>query len=261
MASLIVGHGRIVGIAPKAKIMPIRARRATTIPSGIDWAIEHGAQIINISQETPDQPAIRSAVERALAAGAVVVASAGNAPSDTDIISPANFPGVIAAAAIGRNGQRAEISVKSTALVLAAPGDDLSMASPHGAYVTGSGTSGAAALISGVAALVKAKYPNLSGREIYHRLTATADDKGAPGRDSEYGFGIVNPVKALTTDVPPLPEETTDAPAASPTNAAPPADGDAGLPTITLLALGVGVLLLVGLVILAVVLASRRRPT
>jgi len=108
-----------------------------------------------------------------------------------------------------------------------------------------------------VAALVKAKFPNLSGREIYHRLTVTADDKGAPGRDNEYGFGIVNPVEALTADVPPLPAQTTNAPAASPTNAAPPIDSG-GLPTITLLALGVGVLLLIGLVILAVVLATRR---
>ena len=123
------------------------------------------------------------------------------------------------------------------------------------------GTSNAAALISGVAALVKAKFPNLSGREIYHRLTATADDKGAPGRDNEYGYGIVNPVKALTADVPPLPERDHQGPRRQPHQRRHPPTAAAGLPTITLLALGVGVLLLVGLVILAVVLATRRRPT
>jgi subtilisin family serine protease len=65
-----------------------------------------------------------------------------------------------------------------------------------------SGTSDAAALVSGVVALVRAKYPNLSAPEVVRRITATATDKGRPGRDDEYGFGIVNPLAALTADVP-----------------------------------------------------------
>ncbi len=73
-----------------------------------------------------------------------------------------------------------------------------------GRYAKGTGTSDATAIIAGVAALVRAKYPNLSAEEVVHRLTATATDKGPPGRDEQYGYGIVNPVAALTADVPPL---------------------------------------------------------
>jgi subtilisin family serine protease len=57
--------------------------------------------------------------------------------------------------------------------------------------------------------LVRAKFPKLSAVEVIHRLTATADDKGPPGRDDEYGYGIVNLVKALTADVPPLTPSAT----------------------------------------------------
>ena len=62
---------------------------------------------------------------------------------------------------------------------------------------------------------MKAKFPNLSGQEIYHRLVVTADDKGAPGRDAEYGYGIVNPVRALTADIAPLATSASPATAAT----------------------------------------------
>jgi type VII secretion-associated serine protease mycosin len=261
MAGLIVGHGVVIGIAPKAKILPIKATRTTTVPRGIDWAVDHGAQVINISLGGTDDEPLRASIDRALAAGVVIVASAGNVPEVSAVEYPAAYPGVIAAAALSPDGQRAPVSVTGSQVVLAAPGDTMKVAGLGGGYVDAYGTSISSALISGVAALVKAKYPNISGREIYHRLTATADDKGAPGRDNEYGFGIVNPVKALTADVPPLPDVTTNAPAATPTNAAPPGDSGGGLAAATLLAVGVGVLLLVGLVILVVVLTTRRRPT
>jgi subtilisin family serine protease len=72
-------------------------------------------------------------------------------------------------------------------------------------YSKGTGTSDATAIVAGVAALVRAKYPNLSAVEVMHRLTATAIDKGPAGRDDEYGYGIVDPVAALTANVPPCP--------------------------------------------------------
>ncbi len=74
----------------------------------------------------------------------------------------------------------------------------------YGGYAPVSGTSAATAIIAGAAALVRSKYPDLSAAEVVHRLTSTADDKGPPGRDHEYGYGVVNLVKALTADVPPL---------------------------------------------------------
>ncbi len=120
------------------------------------------------------------------------------------------------------------------------------------------GTSDASALIAGVAALVKAKFPNLSGREIYHRLVMTADDKGPPGRDAEYGYGIVNPVRALTADVPPLVESPSPNPDGSPQSpqAQPTGGTGSGLANLAIFAV-LGVLLVAALV-LVVVLIYRR---
>jgi subtilisin family serine protease len=69
------------------------------------------------------------------------------------------------------------------------------------------GTSDATAIVSGAAALVRARFPELSAPEVIRRLTSTADDAGPPGRDVEYGYGILNIVRALTEELPP-PENT-----------------------------------------------------
>ena len=92
-------------------------------------------------------------------------------------------------------------------------------------YLQRTGTSPATAIIAGAAALVRSKFPNLSAAEVVHRLTATADDKGPPGRDVEYGYGVVNIVKALTADVPPLQSATPTQALPSLSPAAPPAKG------------------------------------
>jgi subtilisin family serine protease len=121
---------------------------------------------------------------------------------------------------------------------------------PHGKYSLSSGTSDATAIVSGVVALVRAKYPNLSGAEIVHRITATATDKGKPGRDDEYGFGVVNPVAALTADVAPAPSSAVPSVAGS--SAAQSGGGASGGSASTVVAVaagGVGLVLVVGLVL------------
>jgi len=87
-----------------------------------------------------------------------------------------------------------------------APGVDIVTTGNHGPddYFNGGGTSEATAMVSGAAALLRAKYPELSAAEIVHRLTATADDAGPKGRDDAYGYGRLDIVKALSADVPPL---------------------------------------------------------
>jgi len=162
------------------------------------------------------------AVEKAINAGILIVAAAGNRP-EKRIQAPARYPGVIAAVGVDRNGDHAAISVSGPEAVLAAPAVDIVTTATGGGYQIGGGTSDATAIIAGVAALVRSKFPNLSAREVVHRMTATATDKGAPGRDDEYGYGIVNPVAALTADVPPLPSATpSDKPSIG---AAPPPTG------------------------------------
>jgi subtilisin family serine protease len=98
--------------------------------------------------------------------------------------------------------------VSGPEVVLAAPAIDIVSTDRVGdgrsGYATGVGTSASTAIVAGAVALVRSKYPDLPATEVIHRLTATADDRGPPGRDNDYGYGIVNLVKALTADVPPI---------------------------------------------------------
>lgn len=92
-----------------------------------------------------------------------------------------------------------------------APAVDIYSTSINGKYRKGTGTSDATAIVAGAAALVRSKYPYLPASEVVHRLTATAVDKGPPGRDDEYGYGVIDLVAALTADVPPLGFESATA--------------------------------------------------
>jgi subtilisin family serine protease len=110
-----------------------------------------------------------------------------------------------------------------------APAVDIYSTSIDGKYRKGTGTSDATAIVAGAAALVRSKYPYLPAAEVVHRLTATAVDKGPPGRDDEYGYGVIDLVAALTADVPPLGFESATAapPSGGATSAsAQPAGGD-----------------------------------
>ena len=134
-------------------------------------------------------------------------------------------------------------------VVLSAPDLDIQeVALGHG-YATNSGTSDATAIVAGAAALVRSTYPNLSATEVVHRLTATAIDKGTPGRDSVYGYGIVNLVGALTADVPAL-----DAPSSEPAR---PAVTPERKPVSPWLFIGIGLVLAVVAIVGFAVLRRR----
>jgi len=226
MATLIAGHGYgpgghngILGIAPGAKILPIAFQGAIVGPDqavadGISWATDQGAKVISLSIAGLDGGILAAPLERALAHDVVVVAGTGNLPEATEVGYPAKYPGVLAVTANSRAGQIADIAVTGPRTDLTAPGKDVPLPSIRGGYSDFEGTSISTAIVAGVAALVRAKYPNLSAKEVIHRLEATADDKGPPGKDDQYGYGIVNPVKALTADVPPLSPSTSASPIA-----------------------------------------------
>ena len=146
---------------------------------------------------------------------------------------------------------------------LVAPGVDIY--SPYknegSGYIKGYGTSQSAAIVSGAAALVRAKFPNLSAAEVVHRLTATAIDKGPPGRDDQYGYGVVNIVGALTADVPPLKPSVAPTAASADGNVAqPPAPKSSSMSPLFWAAGGVAILLVIGLVIAIVVMSRRNSP-
>lgn len=280
MGVLIAGHGHgngdgILGIAPEAKILPVRVENrggAPEIADGIRSAADHGAKVINVSLDAgPDHPELREAVGYAQAADAVVVGSAGNSFEDQFTIShPAAYPGVIAVSAVGRSGNfLPEVSVEGEEMDLAGPGKDIPAASKEGEYGTSDGTSSSAALVSGTAALVRAEYPDLDAANVINRLIQTATDKGPGGQDPQYGYGIVNPVEALTADVPavdtnPLgslaPEPTPTQPATTPGAAAPPGDDTGANTTTIILVTGIAALAVAIIAAVTILLLRHRRP-
>ena len=273
MAGLIAAHGRgsngVLGIAPRAKIIPIRYFQGKdgdpdNAATGIEWAMEKGATIISVSAVSTGTPRLSEAVARARRSNVVIVAAAGNRPVDYFIGPPAICDGVVAVGATDTTGKLADVSVTGPQLAIAAPGVDISSTSFDGKYRTGTGTSPSTAIVAGAAALVRSKYPDLSAEEVVHRLTATAVDKGKPGRDEEYGYGVLDLVAALTADVPPLegsPAPSNSEPAgAEPTGAGPAApDPDNASSNSTTLVIALTALVVLGLLVTLLVLQARRR--
>nr|WP_091292983.1 type VII secretion-associated serine protease mycosin [Micromonospora halophytica] len=253
MAGLIAAHGQegdagAMGIAPKAKILPIyesppKADGTTdALAAGIEFATANHADVISVSAVAAASVRLQKAVKEALAANIVVVAAAGNGPPQIGVGYPAAEPGVIAVGGIDQTGTRAAISVTGPEIDVVAPAVDIFSTSNDGRYRRGTGTSGATAIVAGAAALIRAKYPHLPASEVAHRLTATAVDKGPPGRDDEYGYGVIDLVAALTADVPPLGFESstvTPPPDGAPPTAVADSDGDDAATARGLVTLGV----------------------
>jgi type VII secretion-associated serine protease mycosin len=213
MAGLIAGHGHgsnagVIGVAPGAEIAPIKITDAAGSDQGlsaaIEWAAGTRADIISVSIATGPSRGLNTAIKSAIRADSVVVAGAGNKSSNPRFGYPAALPGVLAVGAIGRNGEHADLSITGPKVEICAPGIDIVSTDLDNKYAKSQGTSDATAIVSGAAALVRAKFPELSAPEVIHRLTATAKDNGPPGRDDQCGYGVLDIVKALTADVPPL---------------------------------------------------------
>ncbi|MCN9240878.1 type VII secretion-associated serine protease mycosin [Streptomyces sp. RY43-2] len=224
MAGIIAGHGHgiggadgVMGIAPKAKILPVRViledgdparvrartSRGNALAAGIRWAADHGADVINLSlgddsASAHPEAAEDEAVQYALKKGAVVVASAGNGGEKGDHVSyPAAYPGVIAVTAVDRYGTRASFSTRRWYATVSAPGVDVVIADPDRKYYEGWGTSAASAFVSGAVALVRAAHPDLSPAQLKQLLEKTARNAPTGGRDDSRGFGFVDPAAAV----------------------------------------------------------------
>lgn len=234
------GRG-MVGVAPDVKVLPIRVgatadarlagdfirQFALSLAAGLDWATKQGAKVISISMSTPlvvfREPEVEQAVERTVAAGVVVAASAGN-DSALPCHQPSGFDGVLCVTAVDRQGFRTSYSnfaLKGNQLAVAAPGgenpirgegcDTLVIAAlpvewkggcghlgMSTAYHTVSGTSAAAPHVSGVAALLAAQ--GRSRANIIEAILQTARNPhtGARGQwDPIYGHGIVDAAAAI----------------------------------------------------------------
>ncbi|MER7761746.1 type VII secretion-associated serine protease mycosin [Streptomyces sp. NPDC097619] len=217
VAGLIAARPRpgsgFTGLAPEAVIIPVRSHDGlhpaapAALARAVDHAVARGADVINISQQTPGplppNSALARAVARAQQAGAVVVAAAGNDGRDgrPRPAYPAALPGVLAVAASDRDNERAAFSQTGAFVSVAAPGVDVVSTVPGGGHCTDSGTSFAAPYAAAVAALLKARHPDWSPRRIVTRIQQTAE-RTLPGPDPSVGWGVVDPVRALADDAP-----------------------------------------------------------
>jgi len=217
IAGAIVAHAKLMGSAPEARLLAIRAFGAGAgsgaestsyvILKGLNYAVEHGAQIINMSFAGPKDPLVERGVAATAAKGILLVAAAGNAGAKSPPLYPAANPNVIAVSGTDAHEKLFAASNRGNHIAIAAPGADIFLPAPDQKYQVTSGTSFSAAYISGVAALILQRNPGLKPDDVRAILTKTARDLGAPGRDDLFGAGEADAFAAVTavTEPPAVP--------------------------------------------------------
>ncbi|MDL4821027.1 S8 family peptidase [Actinomadura opuntiae] len=291
MASIIAGHGHgpglaqgMLGVAPQSRVLSVRVTlenndplrkagaQATTgsrdaVALGIRYAVDHGAGIINMSlgggrQSYNGNPAQESAIKYALGKGVVLIASAGNDGSGADRKNfPAAYPGVIAVGALDRRLHLWKDSNRNSHAAVCAPGVDIVSADASNGYVVGTGTSASSAMVAGVAALIRSRYPRLSPDEVRQALITGSPARRGHPTGSPNCAGTVDAVRALVAanalnKTSRGPVEPAPSPSATPEPAADSPAKDSGV-LLPLVLGGGGVLVLIGLVL---GWRQRRRP-
>lgn len=219
VAALAAGRGTgggdgILGSAPEASILSVSmgfgegtVSSDDQIAAGVRWAVDNGADVINMSltRNTLEWPqSWDDAFLYAMEHDVVVVAAAGNRGSGTtEVGAPATMPGVVTVGGVDANGEAsADASSQGITIAVSAPSEELVGVEPGGGYVVWNGTSGATPIVSGIVALVRAAHPELDANNVIQRLIATARDAGAGGADPIYGFGLVDAAAAVSATVP-----------------------------------------------------------
>jgi subtilisin family serine protease len=229
MAGAIVGQANLKGVAPKARLLDVRAFSPTgktddgttfDVVKGMDWAARKGAKVFNLSFAGPKDELMSRVIQAAIKKGIVVIAAAGNAGPKSPPLFPGAEPGVIAVTSTNAEDGATPFANRGDYLTVAAPGADILLAAPKRAYTVSSGTSISAAYVSGMAALILSLHPQADPKEIAAVLTGTAKDLGAKGRDKDFGAGLANPVAALEM-LEPIPQTVASPGGASPAQLAP----------------------------------------
>ena len=211
IAGVIAAHARLMGTAPSAHLLAIRAFGAQksgaesntfVILKSLNYALSKNAQIINMSFAGPHDPAMERGLAAAAAKGIVLVAAAGNAGAKSPPLYPAADRNVIAVSATDQSDKLFPQSNRGGYVAIAAPGVDILSPAPDGKYQVSSGTSLSAAFVSGVAALMIARNPDISAADIRSTLTSTARDLGPKGRDDQFGAGQADAFSAVSAVTP-----------------------------------------------------------
>jgi subtilisin family serine protease len=205
MAGAIAARRTLVSAAPRVSLLTVHAfgvraegAQGTTfdIVKGLDWAAERGARIVNMSFAGPADPRLADALAKARRQNIVLIAAAGNAGANSPPLYPAADPNVIAVTATDPADALFPGAVRGRHIAVAAPGVEVLVPAPDGAYQFTTGTSVAAAEVSGVAALLIERNPALTPNDVRRILTGTAKHLGPPGRGRDFGAGLVDAAKA-----------------------------------------------------------------
>lgn len=206
MAGAIASHAQLLGVAPSAKIIAICAfggsggtPEATSVKiiRGLDYAVQHGAKIVNMSFAGPYDPALAQALQVAREKGVLIVAAAGNAGAKSPPLYPGADPNVMAITATDEGDRLFAGANQGKYVALAAPGVNILVPAPNGGVQMTTGTSVATANVSGVAALLLAEKPARTPEDIRAVLVSTAKHLGAAGVNPQFGAGLVDPLRAL----------------------------------------------------------------
>ncbi|GAA2721230.1 S8 family peptidase [Actinocorallia aurantiaca] len=226
MAGIIAGRGHganrrdgVMGVAPGAKILSIKVTWENKDPArnkkqflelnkdamakGIRHAVDNGAQVINMSlgggkTDYTGNTAEQEAIDYAVSKGVPVIASMGNDGAEQNRRNfPAAYGNVIAVGAVDKSLKHWKSSNHNEWISVAAPGVDIVTTQPNNAYATDDGTSASAAIVTGVTALIRARYPGLTPAQIKEALEKGAVGRPASGRDDKVGAGVVNAWQAL----------------------------------------------------------------
>lgn len=194
------------GVAPEVSIMDLRfldekGKFYTSdwdkLADAIDYAVENGADIINMSLYTSLKPpkSVHEAVRRAESRGVLVVGIAGNSGGEVDHLG--SWKETLTVGSVNRSKQVSGFSNRGPSVDLVAPGESVLSFKPGGEAVTGSGTSFAAPHVTGTAALILSRNPDMKLSELKNTLKEAAQDVGQQGRDDSTGFGLIDSKDSL----------------------------------------------------------------
>jgi filamentous hemagglutinin family protein len=206
MAGAIASHQRLLGTAPGARLLAVHAFStaaaspdSTTfnILKGVDWSVRQGARIINMSFAGPKDPSVARALKAAYDKGIVLIAAAGNAGPKSPPLYPGADPNVIAVTATDPEDKLFAGANRGKYISVSAPGVDILVPAPEGEYQITTGTSVAAAEVSGIVALLLERNPKLTPADIRRILTLSAKRLSPGDRDDNFGAGLIDPLQAL----------------------------------------------------------------
>ena len=191
------------GVAPQSRILPIRvldslgSGDSKDVSKAVRFAVDSGVRVINLSLGgSTESTSLTAAIQYAVDRNVLVVAAAGNGAADSTPKWPGASDLTIAVTAVDRYNSVTSFDQRGDYIDIAAPGSSI-LSTASNDYKIQSGTSMAAAFVSGAAALLFAAQPSITAAQVRDVLQRTATDIGAPGRDTTFGHGLVNLVAAF----------------------------------------------------------------